>query len=139
MKFLLPALVALLLAAGCTTVKTTRVFNGVRVDGGRTPVATLSVENSGWFLFTCIPLASGDPNLVNECACRCFQNTVTLENNMQVLERELARQKVHEVANLTSHYEDEKYLIFLLSRRAYHTSAVLLAPDKPQTESKKSK
>ena len=54
-------LLLLLCAAGCASVRTTRVFNGVKVDGGYTPLATVSIENTGWFLFNAIPLASGNP------------------------------------------------------------------------------
>ena len=41
----------------------------------------------------------------------------------------MLRERVAEVANLTSHRSDEKYLVCLLARRAYHTSAVLLQPE----------
>ena len=47
-------------------------------------------------------------------------------------------ERITEVANLTTHCSDEKYLVFILARRAYHTSAVLLKPEPQSTvESKK--
>ena len=127
-RFAAFALLSLLLAAGCTTYRATSVFNGVNVDGGRHPVETIEIANTGWFLFTCLPLASGNPDKPNRNSCRWFTNTVTLSNNIEVLERHMREKGVTEVANLTSHCEDEKYLIFLLARRAYRTSAVLLEP-----------
>ena len=136
-RFVVPALLSLLLAAGCTTYHATSVFNGVNVDGGRHPVETIEIANSGWFLFTCLPIASGNPDKPNRASCRWFTNTVTLNNNIQVLKRHLQEKGVSEVANLTSHCEDEKYLVFLLARRAYRTSAVLLEPlpaEKPKQE-----
>ena len=120
------ALVAALLASGCTTVLKSKEFGDVKVDGGATPVAAVEIENSVWLLFNFIPLASGSPAHPNSNKCKLFRNTVNLPNNMEVLRAEMAEEGVHEVANLTSHYADEKYLFFLLARRACHTSAVLV-------------
>lgn len=124
----LVAFLAMLMTSGCMVYRTTTAFNGVNVDGGRQPVETLEIENSGWFLFTCLPIISGNPDQPNHNSCRWFRNTVHLENNVKVLHARMKEQGVTEVANLTSHWEDEKYLVFLLARRAYHTSAVLLKP-----------
>lgn len=127
-----------LLGAGCTSVHVTRAYNGARVDGGREPAATVEVENSGWFLLTFLPIASGDPKAPNDVACEWFANTVTVDNNIKVLKDVMRKERVAEVANLTTHCTDEKYLVFILARRAYHTSAVLLKPEPQSTvESKK--
>jgi hypothetical protein len=119
------ALAAALLASGCTTVLKSKEFGDVKVDG-TTPVATVEIENSVWLLFNFIPIASGSPAHPNSYKCKLFRNTVNLSNNMEVLRAEMENEGVHEVANLTSHYADEKYLFFLLARRACHTSAVLV-------------
>ena len=132
---ILPVLAALLaLAPGCASVHVAKSYHGVRVDGGRTPAATVEIENSGWYLLTCLPIASGDWSHPNGGACRWFEDTVQLENNMKILGGVMKTEGVTEVANLTSHRSDEKYLVFILARRAYHTSAVLL---KSETEKKK--
>ena len=123
------ALVAALLASGCTTVLKSKEFGDVKTDGGSTPVAAVEIDNSVWLLFNFIPLASGSPTHPNSNKCKLFRNTVNLPNNMEVLRAEMAKEGVHEVANLTSHYADEKYLFFLLARRACHTSAVLIQSD----------
>ena len=123
------ALVAALLASGCTTVLKSKEFGDVKVDGGATPVAAVEIENSVWLLFNFIPVASGNPDHPNSYRCKLFRNTVNLPNNMNVLRAEMAEEGVHEVANLTSHYADEKYLFVLLARRACHTSAVLVKSD----------
>jgi hypothetical protein len=129
------ALLVLLCTCGCTTINSSSAFNGVKVDGSRTPVETVEIENSGWFLFTCIPITSGNPARPNSFSCRWFTNTVKLKNNIDVLHARMRERGVDEVANLTSHCENEKYLVFLLARRSYHTSAVLLAPT-PTSENK---
>ena len=129
MNHLIPlAVAAALLASGCTTVLKSKEFGDVKVDG-TTPVATVEIENSVWLLFNFIPIASGSPAHPNSNKCKLFRNTVNLPNNMEVLRAEMANEGVHEVANLTSHYADEKYLFFLLARRACHTSAVLVKSD----------
>lgn len=129
MRSLLAVLLAALFAGGCMSVHTSTTFGNVRVDEERTPLSTVEIENSVWQLFNFIPLASGDPEKPNVNTCRYFRNTVNLENNMKVLNREMAAAKTDSVANLTSHYADETYLFFLLARRSCHTSAVLLKPE----------
>lgn len=122
------ALAAAALFAGCTSVLSTGDFKGVvhspRPDSE--PVALVEIENSGWFILECIPFASGDPRYPNRCKCRFFRDTVTLENNLKALEAEMKRAGADGVADLTSHWTDESALLILLTRRACHTSALLL-------------
>ena len=127
------ALPVLFLATGCATAKLSKEFHGVRVDGGREPVGTVQIANTGWYLLTFIPIGSGNPARPNAFSCRWFEDTVKLESNMRILGAKMKEADVTEVANLTSHRTDEKYLVFILARRAYRTSAVLL---KPQEEGK---
>ncbi len=114
------------LLCGCASVHVAEDFHGVRVEEGLDPIETVEITNSGWLLFMCIPLASGDVSRPNEMSTRFFARTVTLENNMKMLSEEMARVKAKKIANLTSRYTDENVLLILLKRRAYHTSAVLL-------------
>lgn len=127
-----------LLCAGCASVRVTKAFNGAHVDAGREPAATVEIENSGWYLLTFIPIASGNWEKPNRNSCRWFSDTVLLENNLKILDAQMKTEGVKEVANLTSHRTDEKYLVIVLARRAYHTSAVLLKPqDETEEEVKK--
>ncbi len=119
----------LLFACGCTTVLKSKEFGDVKTDGGSTPVAAVEIENSVWLLFNCIPIASGSPDHPNLKKCKLFRNTVNLPNNMKILKAEMEQEEVTKVANLTSHYSEESYLFFLLTRRACHTSAVLVKRD----------
>lgn len=120
-------------SCGCMSVKKATDFKGVKIDEGRTPVAVVEIENSVWLLFNFLPLASGDPDAPGRNSCRFFRNTVSLPNNVKTLHAELGEGRAHEVANLTSRYTDEKYLFFLLARRACHTSAVLAEPIESQS------
>ena len=119
-------------AAGCTTVQYAEKYNGVKAEHGRVPIATVEIENSGWFLLGCIPLASGNPEKPGECSCRFFKNTVTLQNNCAVLERTVKKAGATSVVNLTSHWTDESAFMILLKRRACHTSAVLLKAEEQE-------
>lgn len=118
----------LLMAGGCMTVKEASDFKDVKVDEGRAPASIVEIENSVWLLLNFIPLGSGNPEAPNKNSCRWFRNTVSLENNMKALHLKMDELGVRDVANLTSRYADEKYLFFLLARRACHTSAVLVRP-----------
>lgn len=126
----------LLICAGCATVKSANEYYGVCIEDGEQPIETLEIENTGWLLFRCIPLGSGDPLRPNQKTCRFFRNTVTLQNNLEMLEDEMERIDAKRVANLTSHKTDETIFFVLLTRRAYHTSAVLLKERESGTSSK---
>ena len=131
------AIAALLaICAGCATVKSANEYHGVCIEDGEQPVETLEIENTGWLLFKCIPLGSGDPLCPNRKTCRLFRNTVTLQNNLEMLEDEMERIDAKRVVNLTSHKTDETIFFVLLTRRAYHTSAVLLKERTSGTSSK---
>ena len=141
MKTILPALVGALLLAGCTTVRYSTTFHDVKVEDGETPLEIVEIENSGWELFKFIPLASGNPEKPNRLSCSWFSNTVTLQNNLNLLEQEMKTRVATRFTNLTSRNSEESFLFVLLTRNAYHTSAVLLkdvnTPTPPSTVGKK--
>lgn len=120
------ATMAIIACAGCATVNTASDYHGMGVEHGETPIETVEIENVGWFLFKFIPLGSGNPLAPNRCSSKLFQNTVTLQNNLEMLEDEMERVNATRVTNLTSRKTDESVLWILLSRVACHTSAVLL-------------
>ena len=123
---ILAALCAAAFVAGCATIKRAEEYHGVSIEDGEQPLETVEIENTGWLVFRCIPLGSGDPLRPNETTCRFFRNTVTLQNNLEMLEDEMERRSAKRVTNLTSRKTDESIFFILLTRRAYHTSAVLL-------------
>ena len=116
----------LLACAGCATVHRATDYHGVDIENGERPIETVEIENTGWLLFKFIPLGSGDPSKPNESGCRLFENTVVLQNNLDMLEAEMTRVKAGRAINLTSRKTDETIFVILLTRHAYHTSAVLL-------------
>ena len=126
MKAWLLAFFAAAFCAGCATVNFADDYHGMGIEDGEPPIETVEIENTGWFLFRFIPLGSGNPLKPNRVSCNLFSNSVTLQNNLEMLEDEMERVDAKRVANLTSRKTDESMFIILLTRRAYHTSAVLL-------------
>ena len=120
-------IVLLLLAcAGCSTIRRAADYHGAGIEDGARPIETVEIENTAWLLFKFIPLGSGDPSRPDEFGCRLFQNTVNLQNNIDMLQAEMRRVKASRAINITSRKTDETVFVILLTRHAYHTSAVLL-------------
>ena len=107
------------------TYRTTQLWHSVNSDGSMKPWMTVQIENSGWYLFDCIPLVCGNPSKPNKNSCRWFSNTVTLQNNLNVLDGIMDENNTSMLSNLDSRETDDFYYFFLLYRRACHTSAVL--------------
>ena len=120
------AAMAMLAFAGCATIKRADNYHNMGVENREKAIETVEIENTCWLLFKFIPIASGNPVAPNRCSSKLFQNTVTLQNNLEMLEDEMERTNAKRVANLTSRRTDESILIILFTRSAYHTSAVLL-------------
>ena len=111
---------ALAALAGCASVNVCRE--------GATMV---DIQNTGWYLFDCIPLASGSPANPNGHTCRPFQDTVTVENNMKMLDYAMRREGAAGCRHLSSYTTDESVFFILLTRFACHTSAQLIKEPAP--------
>ena len=111
----LALILACALLGGCATVTMSR-------DGA----TMVSIENSGWYLLNFIPIASGNPARPNSCTTRLFSKTVTLENNVKMLDKVIRDEGAVAVRDINSFTVDEHILLILLKRHAYHTSAQLL-------------
>ena len=111
----LAAILAVALLGGCATVTVSR-------DGA----TMVNIENSGWYLLNFIPIASGNPARPNSCTTRLFSKTVTLENNVKMLDKVIREEGAAAVRDINSFTIDEHVLLILLKRHAYHTSAQLL-------------
>ncbi len=109
------ALFAVLLTSGCAIIKTSS-------EGGREMVA---IENSGWYLFDFIPIASGNPEAPNARDFVFARQTTTLDNNIRMLESEMKRRGFTRYRDLVSYSADESYLFILLQRHTLYTSAEL--------------
>ena len=108
-------ILACALLGGCATVTVSR-------DGA----TMVNIENSGWYLLNFIPIASGNPARPNSCTTRIFSKTVTLENNVKMLDKVIRDEGAVAVRDINSFTIDEHVLLILLKRHSYHTSAQLL-------------
>lgn len=112
--------------SGCATVKTARNFEGLRVDGGARPLATVAIENYGYYLFGLIPLIAGEPRYPNAPVCTFFEDTVTAQNNMTILSKVAAKVGGKKVAHLRV-YEDwtGSFSFWLVWKKELFTGAVI--------------
>lgn len=111
--------------SGCATV----VFSD---EGGRQMV---DIVNTGWYFLNFVPMASGNPDAPNECSCRIFRQTTTLENNVRLLERAIAERGAVSAKSISSYWTDESVFFILFKRHSCHTSAELvMPPEAPQDD-----
>ena len=116
---------------GCATID--------RIDGklckgtadGMVPVEVVQVMNTNWKLLACIPIGSGNPDEPNLCSCRWFTNTVTLDNQLRMVDAEARRVGAKRAVDVISDSSKESVLFFLLKREKLHTSAVLVKDPVP--------
>ena len=120
------ALFSVFAMAGCATITTAHNYHGVNVEGGEVPIESVVIENTGWKIFDLIPIGGGDPQRPNSCSCRLFEDTTTLQNNLDMLDKEMKSVGATRIVNLCSRKIDESVFILLLTRTACRTSAVLL-------------
>ena len=87
---------------GCATTEVSTVFKDGLNEGGGKPVAVVHAENYGYYLFSVFPLFAGDPDEQNANTMTFFSDTVTLENNRKMIQREaekLGAKKIGDVRN----------------------------------------
>lgn len=108
-------ILACALLGGCASVTVSR-------DGA----TMVNIENTGWYLLEFIPIASGNPARPNSCTTRLFSKTVTLENNVKMLDKVIRDEGAVAIRDINSFTLEEHILFILLKRYSYHTSAQLL-------------
>lgn len=111
---------------GCASITTANNYHGVDFEGNESPIETALIENTGWTMFKVIPIGSGNPEKPNRNSCCLFEDTTTLQNNLDMLEREMKRVGATRIKNLSSKTADESLFLLLFTRTACRTSAVLL-------------
>lgn len=86
------AAVAGVLLSGCTFLESAPKFNGLPVSetAVNPPEVHLNVSMSGFYLFHCIPIATGSVGSVGKWAI--FMDTVKVEHAVSVLTREARTQ-----------------------------------------------
>lgn len=128
MKLFATTLLLSFASAGCMTTQMSDVMKDVPSDGGARQKMTVEVRNTGWFLFDCIPLVCGDPKGPDAVATRFFTDTLTLQSNLDVLGKIIEQNDGYRLGSVSSHEEGEGFLVFIVTRRSFHTSATLMRP-----------
>ena len=89
---------------------------------------SLSVEviDSGWYIFGCIPVLSGNPDGIWP---HWFTDDLDPRTTMKVLDRIIARENPDCIGPIVTYRRDETVLV-LVTRMSYHTSAIIPAKGK---------
>ena len=115
------------LASGCATVQVAQHFDGVVVDGGAKPIATVAAENYGYYLFGTFPVISGTPGRPNANACQLFDETVTVQNNLAMVSNAVKLGPGRKLANVKTTEEwTGSFSLWILWRRTIFTSALVV-------------
>ena len=84
MKKILLYLISPLILCGCATTQ----VKTIEPAGVSDAKAVVFAENYGYYLFGYLPIICGDPQEMNDCSLTFFENTVKVENNARMIERE---------------------------------------------------
>ena len=84
MLTVLAAVLAVVLMSGCTSMQVANRFNGLPVSETEKmpPKAHVNVTMTGFYLFHCLPIATGSVGSVDKWAI--FKDTVSVENAVSV-------------------------------------------------------
>lgn len=77
-----------LFVSGCATVQKSETFPKINELSPIQPVASIVVENYGYYLFGILPLWCGDIEEPNTAGCDWFTDTVTIDNNVKLIKKE---------------------------------------------------
>ena len=111
-------IVLLLLAAalaGCCTVKISK-------ENGRDMV---EVKNCGWKFLGLLAIATGNPEEPNNECCLLFTDSLFLDVNMMLLDNAMKKYGYRSFRNIST-YQTNEGMLFLFSRKTFHTSAELV-------------
>ena len=116
----------LFVLSGCATVKMARNFEGLRVDDGAKPIATVAIENYGYYLFGFLPLIAGEPRHPNAPMCTLFSDSVTTQNNIMMLNKTAQKVNAKRVVNINV-YEGwtGSFSFWIIWKKQLSTGAVL--------------
>jgi hypothetical protein len=90
---------------GCMSMNVQEKLNGQKLSlvEGNTPVAHISYYNYGYYLFSCIPVVTGDP--LEEGAMTFFDDTMTVRRGMKAIINRSKKLDADKILNLTSRRE----------------------------------
>lgn len=125
-----------LFVSGCATVQKSETFPKINELSPIQPVASIVVENYGYYLFGIWPLWCGDVENPNSAGCDWFTDTVTIDNNVKLIEREaLSYGAESTLGELKTEVETSgSFSAWILWRKIITTSACVYKIDESRAE-----
>ncbi len=125
----LPFVAALL--AGCATTETTKALNGICTVNGCETTGTICAENYGYYLFSVVPLFAGNPEKPNQTSMCIFKDTVTLENNKKMIDKEAKKLGGGMLCNLQNSVDwTGSFSLWIIWKQVLHSNATVIKQDK---------
>ena len=122
-----------MLGACATTEVSTEFAPGIK-NGGKEPVAAVTAENYGYYLFGFLPIITGNPDKQNETSASMFEDTVTVENNHAMLAREVEKLGAESMGNLRdSTYWTGGFSLWIVWKQVLSSNALALKPAPEQS------
>ncbi|MCL1920051.1 MAG: hypothetical protein FWG50_03075 [Kiritimatiellaeota bacterium] len=115
------------MACGCATMQTAKRFDGTVMEKGARPLATVAVENYGYYLFGVIPIIAGEPKHPNANTCRLFDDSVTVQNNLAMISQVVKTERGRKLTNMNTTEEwTGAFSLWILWRKTLFTSALVM-------------
>ena len=127
-----------LFMVGCTTVQKSEVFPKINELSPIQPVASVVVENYGYYLFGIWPIWCGDVENPNSASCDWFTDTVTIDNNVKLIQKEAdSYGEGASLGELKTEVETSgSFSAWILWRKIITTSACIYEIDKDKADVK---
>lgn len=126
---------------GCTTVQKSESFPKINDLSPIQPVASIVVENYGYYLFGIWPIWCGNAEKPNAMSSRFFKDTVTIDNNVSLIKKEADSYGENvSLGELKTEVETSgSFSAWILWRKIITTSACVYEIDKELAELKEVK
>lgn len=127
-----------LFMVGCTTVQKSEAFPKINELSPIQPVASVVVENYGYYLFGIWPIWCGDVENPNSVSCDWFTDTVTIDNNVKLIQKEAdSYGEGASLGELKTEVETSgSFSAWILWRKIITTSACIYEIDKDKADVK---
>ena len=87
------------LLCGCATTQSAKVYT---TSPDRPAKTAVSAENYGYYLFSAIPLFTGNPDRPNDVSMKFFSDTVNIENNQKMIFKEAEKLGAGTLSNINN-------------------------------------
>lgn len=125
----LPFVAALL--AGCATTETTKALSGTVSVNGCETTGTICAENYGYYLFSVVPLFAGNPEKPNQTSMCFFKDTVNLENNKKMIDKEAKKLGGGMLCNLQNSVDwTGSFSLWIIWKQVLHSNATVIKQNK---------